>query len=88
MTVKLNREIQAVILAVQEYKLWRLYDMEVHGDPYGDGWHESTRDYYMTLPLPEGLQKNTACFEAVEMYPVDITLNTPMEDLGNFTIQW
>lgn len=88
MTVKLTREIQAVILAVQAYKRWRLYDMEVHGDLYGDGWFESVRNYYMTLPLPEGLQKNTACFAAVEMYSVDITMDTPMEDLGNFTIQW
>ena len=88
MPVKLNREIQAVILAVQTYRRWRMYDTEVHGDLYGYGLHESVRDYYMTLPLPEGLQRNTACFEVVEMYPVGITMDTPMEELGNFTIQW
>lgn len=88
MTIKLNQEIQAVMLAVQTYKKWRLYDMEVHGDLYGDGWYESVRDYYMTLPLPEGLQKNTACFEAVEMFPVYLTEDTPLKDLHNFTVQW
>ena len=88
MVIKLNREIQAVILAVQTYKRWWLYNAEVRGQILGAGWHNAVRDYYMTLPLPEGLQKNTACFAAVEMYPVGITMETPMEELGNFTIQW
>jgi len=81
MKTSLTEQIQAVIIATQDCKKFLTsYHYSVLKDMYFDWWEE-TQKFYNNLPLPEGMEKNNCCFEAVIRYPIREIINTEMEDL-------
>lgn len=80
MKLSMTERIQAIIVAVQQYHEWYMADAMARGTTGLDAF-EKTMNYYSSIPLPEGLAHNRACFEAILRYPIEQTLNTQMEDL-------
>lgn len=76
----MTERIQSIIVAVQQYKKWYMADAMARGIPDIDVF-EQTMKYYSSFFIPEGLEHNRACFEAILRYPIEQTLNTQMEDL-------
>lgn len=81
MKTSMNEKIQSIICAVHAYKkhLISYYNFVLGEKNYN--WYDETKRFYNTLPLPEGMSDNIACFEAVLSYPIDETLNTEMDEL-------
>ncbi|MCK9198455.1 MAG: hypothetical protein M0P49_02515 [Bacilli bacterium] len=80
MKTALTKEMQAIILTVQDYaKFLRRYHYSVLGNMKFNWWKE-TEKFYNTLPLPEGMNTCLACFEAVMDYKIENTTNVLFED--------
>lgn len=81
--VKLNEQIQLIILSVQAYKQFICYDMQINKqEPIKtcDYWNKC-RKYYNSLDLPNGMNKNNCHFNAVMNYPIEKTMDIELKDL-------
>lgn len=91
MTIKMNEQIQSIIIATQAYKKW-LYadDMARKTERYrGKSIINDTYAYYAELVKSNhALPLSQNCFEAVLTYPIEWTTNKEMKDLGKFTFDY
>ena len=78
MIVQMNERIQSVIIAVHSFQKW-LYAESVlcgNADRTSGERFNRVKQYFYSLPLPDGMKHNAACFEAVLSYPIEKTLST------------
>lgn len=88
MKIKMDESLQVTILAVQTHYKALYYGRLMKAKRFDNfdmfaAWQD-TRDYFLTIPLPEGMAHSTACFEAIMLYPIKDTMDTEAEDLGKF----
>ena len=88
MKIKMDESLQVTILAVQTHYKALYYDRYVRANKFDNldmfACWQDTRDYFHSIPLPEGMAHSTACFEAIMRYPIKDTMDTEAEDLGKF----
>ncbi len=81
MKYPLTDKMQSIIIATKDYKKHLIsYHSFVLNDKQYD-WYAQTQKFYNSLPLPNEMQANLSCFEAVLSYPIERTLGTEMDDL-------
>lgn len=83
MKTPLTKEMQAIILTVQDYaRFLRHYHMSVLGNKKYDWWNEAQK-FYVSLKdkLPEGMNTCNACFESVMRYRIEETTSTEFDKL-------
>ena len=90
MTIKMNRQIQAIIIATQAYKKWICAHKQATGTWSAQwDWHADTYKYYIGILTNNcELRSSIACFESVLSYPIEQTISTEMDDLGKFTFSF
>lgn len=86
--IRMNMDILYVINAVLDYKKFIVSDSWVKKTEKFD-WYQKTKDYYFSLPLPEGMRKNLLDFNLILRYNsnssyLDKLNNTEPEDLKDY----
>lgn len=88
MKVKMNESIQLVILSTRAFFKAMYYDMLLKNGGYSGrrmrDVYDKTREYFNSIPLPDGMKHCDACFEEVMHYPIDKTVSVETEDLDKF----
>lgn len=85
--IMMNENILNVINAVLAYKNLMICESHLYKDKNFD-WYKKTQDYYYSLSLPEGLNKNIMDFERIlrlyESNSLEKWNNTIIEELSQF----
>lgn len=64
--MKMNGKILDVILAIKSYKLYLRYDSQIrHTSEDAKTIENKVRDYFKSLPLPDGVKHNHENFEKI-----------------------
>lgn len=88
MKIKMDESVQVTILAVQTHYKALYYDRYMRAKKFDNldmfACWQDTRAYFNSIVLPDGMSHSTACFDAIMRYPIQDTMNTEAEELGQF----
>lgn len=85
MKAQMTKEILNLIYALHLHRRLMSVDSEIRNQHFAvlrD--REKNRDYFKSLPLPEGMTHCEACYEAMYNYPVEKLLDLQENELKNY----